>query len=1041
MKIAVVTPKMRGDERGGAENLYEGLVNALNEAGHIATQINVVVDESSFESILEAYCNCFYLDLNDYDLVISTKAPTYMVRHRNHISYLLHTIRVFYDMFDVEFNPKDKEKQKQRKLIHKFDKYGLHPSRIKKHCVIGETVAKRLKDADPFWDLINFEVIYPASTISDFNEPKEGEFIFLSGRLHRWKRVDLAIKAMKYVPHDIKLLIAGKGEDAEEFKKLAKRLKLEDKIEFLGFVSDDELFELYSRAIVVPYTPKSEDFGYITLEAFKNKKPVITCFDSGEPTYIVQEGISGFIVEPDPKKIAEKINYLIDNPDEAKRMGEEGYNSVQDVTWENAVLRLLSDVVIQPEEKVTPEINILITDMQPIEPAVGGGRLRLKGLYSNLPPNIKALYVGTYDWKGPTHRKIQISRSFLELDIPLDDEHFRLNEHLNRLLQGKTIIDVIFPLLAEASREYVETVRREAKKSDVVVLSHPWLYPIIKTEVNLKNKILIYDSHNCEAILRERILGETPFAKCLIQMVKFVERELCENCNLIIACSENDKKQFEDLYDVNPDKIEIFPNGVDVSEIKPVDEDTRIRMKEKLKITQKMAIFIGSEYPPNVEAGKYIIEKIAEECPDVTFLIVGGAGNKLDSQNKKNVKILGMVSEEDKKMLYSASDIAINPMSSGSGTNIKMFEYLAAELPTVSSPVGARGIENEGSFIVTDLLKFPNEIHKVLSDEHLYKELSVNGRAFVERYYDWNRISYNLGKRMHNLYFEQLPYFSVIVPMYRGEYITKLVEQLNQQTFKDFEVIIVDSGEDRGDDLHNLCDFKLKYLFKGDIGAAKARNLGIEYARGDIIAFTDDDCQPDADWLKNAKSHFENDSLVGLEGYIYTDDSKINDPKYRIVTNSGFEGIGFMTANLFIRRDIVEKIGGFDERFDKPHFREDTDFAWRAQNYGAIPFAKNVRVFHPPLLRKLKGESKKDRDRFFINDALLFVKHPEKYIKLMKTEGHYKNIKNFWGFFLDGCKHIDDKIPIEYMLKDTEISRYVPDELKPNKKLGRREVR
>jgi glycosyltransferase involved in cell wall biosynthesis len=301
-----------------------------------------VVDESTFESILEAYCNCFYLDLNDYDLVISTKAPTYMVRHRNHISYLIHTVRVFYDMFDVEFNPKDKEKQKQRKLIHEFDKYGLHPGRTKKHCVIGETVAKRFKDADPFWNPINFEVIYPASIISDFKEPKEGEFVFLPGRLHRWKRMDLVIKAMKYVPYDIKLLIAGKGEDAEELKKLVKHLKLEDKVEFLGEVAyGDALLELYSRSIVVPYTPKSEDFGYITLEAFKSKKPVITCYDSGEPTYIVKDGISGFVVEPDPKKIAEKINYLFANPDEAKRMGEEGYNSVQDVTWENATKKIL----------------------------------------------------------------------------------------------------------------------------------------------------------------------------------------------------------------------------------------------------------------------------------------------------------------------------------------------------------------------------------------------------------------------------------------------------------------------------------------------------------------------------------------------------------------------------------------------------------------------------------------------------------------------------------------------------------------------------
>jgi Glycosyltransferase len=1030
MKIAVVTPKMKSGERGGAENLYEGLVNALNEAGHTASQINVVVDESSFETILEAYCNCFYLDLSDYDLIISTKAPTYMVRHRNHISYLVHTIRVFYDMFDTEFDPNDKETQKQRKLIHEFDKYGLDPGKIKKHCVIGEIVAKRLKDADPFWNQINFNVIHPAPIGSTFGEAERGEFIFLPGRLHRWKRVDLVINAMKYVDHNLKLLIAGDGEDADNLKNLVNRLGLDERVEFLGRISDEKLVELYSKSIVVPFVPVQEDFGYITIEAFKSKKPVITCHDSGEPSRIVKDGISGFVVEPDPKRIAEKINYFVENPDDAMQMGENGYHSVQDITWENVVSELLCDVEIQADEVLMPEVSVLITDMQPIEPAVGGGRLRLKGLYSNLPSNIKSLYVGTYDWKGQKHRKINVSNSLLEIDIPLDEEHFNLNEYFNKLLPGKTIIDTIFPLLAEASPEYVNVVRLEAKKADVIILSHPWLYPIIKTETNLKNKILIYDSHNCEALLREKMLGKTSFARCLAQMVKFVERELCESSDLILACSEDDKKQFEKLYDINPDKIEIFPNGVFADEIKPVDEVTRREIKEKLKLNQRTAIFIGSEYLPNLEAGKYIIENLAEKCPDVDFMIVGGVGTNLNSQGKKNVKIFGAVSEEDKKMLYSAADLAINPMLSGSGTNIKMFDFLAAGLPTISSLVGARGIENEGAFIVTDLSNFPNKIHELLSDENLYKNLSSGGRTLVERYYDWNKISYKLGVRMRKLYFDQSPYFSIVIPMYRGECINKLIEKLNQQIFEDFEVIIVDSGKERGDDLHKQCNFKLKYIFEDNIGAVEARNLGIKYVRGKIIAFTDDDCQPDADWLENAKSYFEEGDIVGLEGYIYTDESKINNPRYRIVTNKGFEGIGFMTANLFIRHDVLKNVGNFDERFDAPHFREDTELAWRVQEYGHIPFAKDVRVYHPPHLRKLKGESKEERDRFFINDALLFKKYPKKYIKLMVAEGHYKTNCNYWKFFLYGCKQINDRILVEYMLENSEICRHVPDELK-----------
>ena len=67
------------------------------------------------------------------------------------------------------------------------------------------------------------------------------------------------------------------------------------------------------------------------------------------------------------------------------------------------------------------------------------------------------------------------------------------------------------------------------------------------------------------------------------------------------------------------------------------------------------------------------------------------------------------------------------------------------------------------------------------------------------------------------------------------------------------------------------------------------------------------------------------------------------------------------------------------------------------------------------------------------------MKHPEKYIKLMRAMGHYKN-KNFWRIFLDGCKRINDKIPVELLLKDPEISKYVPDELK-EKEWAQKKVR
>src|SRR5262249_4633611 len=137
LRVAVVTPLMKSGERGGAEALYDGMLRSLRRAGHAADQVAVEIDESSFDAILESYAACQALDLPDYDLVVSTKAPTYMLRHPCHVSYLLHTIRVFYDMFEREFGAGTPEQRRQRELIHALDRHGLHPDRVRRHFANG----------------------------------------------------------------------------------------------------------------------------------------------------------------------------------------------------------------------------------------------------------------------------------------------------------------------------------------------------------------------------------------------------------------------------------------------------------------------------------------------------------------------------------------------------------------------------------------------------------------------------------------------------------------------------------------------------------------------------------------------------------------------------------------------------------------------------------------------------------------------------------------------------------------------------------------
>lgn len=110
---------------------------------------------------------------------------------------------------------------------------------------------------------------------------------------------------------------------------------------------------------------------------------------------------------------------------------------------------------------------------------------------------------------------------------------------------------------------------------------------------------------------------------------------------------------------------------------------------------------------------------------------------------KDNIDFIGDLDNDLKKDLLIISDLAINPMFHGSGTNLKMFEYMAAALPVVSTRLGARGIEadNTKHLLISEPDNFKNNIIQLLRDDQLYKNISANSRQLVENKYDWKIIS------------------------------------------------------------------------------------------------------------------------------------------------------------------------------------------------------------------------------------------------------------------------------------------------------------
>lgn len=92
-----------------------------------------------------------------------------------------------------------------------------------------------------------------------------------------------------------------------------------------------------------------------------------------------------------------------------------------------------------------------------------------------------------------------------------------------------------------------------------------------------------------------------------------------------------------------------------------------------------------------MEAAQFIVDQLAPESTDTLFVIAGGVGKRVASVHK-NVHITGPIEEAEKVQWLTAADVAVNPMFSGSGTNIKMFDFMAFGLPIIATEIGARGI-------------------------------------------------------------------------------------------------------------------------------------------------------------------------------------------------------------------------------------------------------------------------------------------------------------------------------------------------------------
>jgi glycosyltransferase involved in cell wall biosynthesis len=335
--------------RGGAELLAEGLVRAINVAGHQAEIVAVPFKWYPAERILDHMLTCRLLDLTEVcgdrvDRVIGLKFPTYLVPHPNKVMWLVHQHRQAYDLWETPYSDLSaipNGKQVRQAIINADNKAFQECQAV---YTIAGNVGKRLKQ----FNHIDAAPVYsPPYGAAQFYCDEPEDYLFFPSRLDLLKRQDRVIAALAQTMNPVKVIFAGKAGDtvtAQRLHEQVQQLGLEQRVQFLGAIDEAEKIRYYAKALAVVYPPLDEDYGYVTLEAMLASKAVITCEDSGGSLEFVRHEETGWVSKSTPGDLAAAMDQIWENRDWTKRLGQVGrqhYESMN-ISWSNVVKTLLA---------------------------------------------------------------------------------------------------------------------------------------------------------------------------------------------------------------------------------------------------------------------------------------------------------------------------------------------------------------------------------------------------------------------------------------------------------------------------------------------------------------------------------------------------------------------------------------------------------------------------------------------------------------------------------------------------------------------------
>jgi glycosyltransferase involved in cell wall biosynthesis len=417
---------------------------------------------------------------------------------------------------------------------------------------------------------------------------------------------------------------------------------------------------------------------------------VLEFFDLGLAVLTTPFGIRGYAfrhgehcIVADRGEFASALRDLLPNRELRGRLGAAGRLRVlEHYSW-GSIAQTFAQAIASIRVSGAPRLlsRNYVVELNDFDPfaSKGGGAIRIQGLLAGVDriQPVVFLCFGEDD-EIALHR---IGSQSVLVRVPKTADHRRETVETNAM-HWVSVADIV-SLEHAARNPYLRAIYGVLRPNAAVIVSDHVYMASLPIEFG---DAFVYSSQNHETTLKRSLLDSHPLGERLISAVAAVEAEAVRSSRLVVAVSDDDAQRFVKGVSTGAPVVVVRNGAMGPAEPTPGDVATATE-----RVSANSAVFIGSAHMPNVDACKFIVESLAPSLPDAMFHLVGAAGRSIPGILPPNVVVWGEVSDSLRSAILERCRVALNPMFAGSGSNVKLADYLGHGLHTLTTSFGKRG--------------------------------------------------------------------------------------------------------------------------------------------------------------------------------------------------------------------------------------------------------------------------------------------------------------------------------------------------------------